>query len=309
MLGRSGPARKRARRHRIAVYNAGSAAVFPTSARDQLTRPTRDAFAQMAPVRTRTLWATGSRGRPPADSTTTDAVVPRRAGWRGSRPGCRSVSLVPCSTSRGTAGMSSSGARDLSGRPGRCSGNARQTIPATVELRSRSGRRPWPRHCDLRTTAVPGSAPRSSDDGRRLAASRRRAAAAARRPGGRRSARAARSAPRWFRRPAVAGPAVRDRVRSRPPRPVPQHQRRRGGSAASTNSRPRPSGVATSTMRVSIGRPQKSRSSPVDRAEASSAADGADASSASGSSSDGSLLLHLVDRGGDGVSLQGRRRR
>ena len=41
------------------------------------------------------------------------------------------VSRLPCSTSRGTTGASSSAARERSGRPGRCRGKARQTTPTT----------------------------------------------------------------------------------------------------------------------------------------------------------------------------------
>ena len=40
------------------------------------------------------------------------------------------LSLVPCRTSLGAVGANSSAARDFSGRPGRCSGNARHTIAA-----------------------------------------------------------------------------------------------------------------------------------------------------------------------------------
>ena len=53
--------------------------------------------------------------------------------------GVPKLSLVPCRTSLGTVGANSSATRDFSGRPGRCSGNAKHTIAAGCVRRRPAG--------------------------------------------------------------------------------------------------------------------------------------------------------------------------
>ena len=131
------------------------------------------------------------RGRRPAARRPRRPPSPR-GGPPPPRPALPKVSRVPCSTSRGTAGVSSSGGRDRSGRPGRCSGNARQTTAADPGRRGRPAGDPGTGAAAAGGERQPGAAGRR---GARAAprARPRPAGAAPPRPAGRRSARAARS--------------------------------------------------------------------------------------------------------------------
>ena len=234
------------------------------------------------------------------------AGVRRRPGPPVSSSALPKVSRVPCRTSRGTVGVSSSGSRDRSGRPGRCSGKARQTTPAT--RRTRSAVRQATRAPALRPPTSSGrsrvSAPVSDGAHGRAPADveprrRHRDLATGR------SARAARSATTVIPRAGSSPGQQREIHRGHAATgAVPQHQRRRrlvgrvDVPAARALRR-----VDLDDRVVSTGCPAAvRRRSAVDRRRRRCRLPRRAAPAATAS-----LLLHLVDRGRHRVRLQRRR--
>ena len=237
-------------------YNATDPALFPTrSVSTAIERGDRgdDRGPQVGR-------GEGGRLRHPVSSGRRRAArrAPRRSpapvARRGSRRVGRSCRWLPCSTSRGTVGVSSSGSRDFSGRPGRCSGKARQTTPAT----SNSGRGP---------AGDPGAGAAAAEEQRPAGRGIDPAGqTAARQPTSRRGGGTATLRPavrHGCSKRTTVMPAAGSRRASRsrsvavtpPPAPCPSISVARAGvptGTASTNSRPGPSGVVISTIWVSI---------------------------------------------------------